>query len=184
MKIVILDAYTVNPGDLTWHPLEEMADLVIYDRTQPEQVVERCKGAEIVLTNKVILDAEVLNHLPHLTYIGVLATGYNGAPKGLPNCCDLNSCLRQEMGIPSGERHELCRAVHAENNAITQCAVNGVSCKGGTLYVTDSPCNMCLKQIINAGIVRIVAGRMYPDKLSEELLKDSGILFEVYEKQV
>ncbi|MBR6401539.1 MAG: cytidine/deoxycytidylate deaminase family protein [Firmicutes bacterium] len=112
----------------------------------------------------------------------LLATGYNGAPKGLPNCCDLNSCLRQELGIPSGERHELCRAVHAENNAITQCAVNGVSCKGGTLYVTDSPCNMCLKQIINAGIVRIVAGKMYPDKLSEELLRDSGILFEVYNK--
>ena len=112
----------------------------------------------------------------------LLATGYNGAPKGLPNCCDLNSCLRQELGIPSGERHELCRAVHAENNAITQCAVNGVSCKGGTLYVTDSPRNMCLKQIINAGIVRIVAGKMYPDKLSEELLRDSGILFEVYNK--
>ena len=113
----------------------------------------------------------------------LLATGYNGAPKGLPNCCDINSCLRQELGIPSGERHELCRAVHAENNAITQCAVNGVSCKGGTLYVTASPCNMCLKQIINAGIVRIVAKELYPDKLSEELLKDSGIKFEIYENK-
>ena len=64
----------------------------------------------------------------------VLSTGYNGAPKGLPNCCDLNECLRQKLGIPSGERHELCRAVHAEANAITQCAVNGTSCKGSTLY--------------------------------------------------
>lgn len=112
----------------------------------------------------------------------VLATGYNGAPKGLPNCCDINSCLRQEMNIPSGERHELCRAVHAENNAITQCAVNGVSCKGGTLYVTASPCVMCLKQIINAGITRIVAGEIYPDKMSEEMLKESKINFEIFNK--
>lgn len=112
----------------------------------------------------------------------VLATGYNGAPKGLPNCCDLNECLREKLHIPSGERHELCRAVHAENNAITQCAVNGVSCKGATLYVTASPCNMCLKQIINAGIVRIVAGEIYPDEMSKEMLTQSGIEFEIYNK--
>ena len=101
----------------------------------------------------------------------VLATGYNGAPKGLPNCCDLEKCLRQEMGIPSGERQELCRAVHAENNAITQCAVNGVSCKGGTLYVTASPCIMCTKQLINAGIVRIVAKEMYPENMGRKCLR-------------
>ncbi len=77
MKIVILDAYTVNPGDLSWHPLGEMGDLVVYERTSPDEVVERCNGAEIVLTNKVVLDAEKLNLLPHLSYIGVLATGYN-----------------------------------------------------------------------------------------------------------
>lgn len=105
----------------------------------------------------------------------VLATGYNGAPKGLPNCCDIGSCLRQELSIPSGERHELCRAVHAENNAITQCAVNGVSCKGAVLYVTASPCVMCLKQIINAGITKIYAKEFYPDKLSLEMLKQSNI---------
>lgn len=110
----------------------------------------------------------------------VLATGYNGAPKGVPNCCDLDECLREKLHIPSGERHELCRAVHAENNAITQCAVNGVSCKGGTMYVTDSPCNMCLKQIINAGIVKIIAKRVYPDEMSKEMLKQSGIEFELY----
>lgn len=109
----------------------------------------------------------------------VLATGYNGAPKGLVNCCDTNQCLRQELGIPSGERHELCRAVHAENNAITQCAVNGVSCKGGTMYVTASPCVMCLKQIINAGIVRIVAKEMYPDDMSKDMIKESGIQFDL-----
>lgn len=105
----------------------------------------------------------------------VLATGYNGAPKGLANCCDIGSCLRQEMGIPSGKNHELCRAVHAENNAITQCAVNGVSCKGAVLYVTASPCSMCLKQIINAGITKIYAKELYPDELSISLLKESKI---------
>ena len=112
----------------------------------------------------------------------VLATGYNGAPKGLPNCCDLGDCLRQKMNIPSGERHELCRAVHAENNAITQCAVNGVSCKGGTIYITDSPCIMCLKQIINAGIKKIVALEMYPDKMSQEMLNACNIQFIKYKK--
>lgn len=112
----------------------------------------------------------------------VLATGYNGAPKGVPNCCDINECLREKLNIPSGERHELCRAVHAENNAITQCAVNGVSCKGGTMYVTDSPCNMCLKQIINAGIVKIIARRVYPDEMSKEMLNQSGIEFELFQE--
>ena len=114
MKIVILDAYTVNPGDLTWHPLEEMADLVIYDRTQPEQVVERCKGAEIVLTNKVILDAEVLNHLPHLTYIGVLATGYN--------VVDLEVATRQSItvtNIPAYSTNSVAQMVWAHILKIT-----------------------------------------------------------------
>lgn len=114
MKIVILDAYTVNPGDLTWHPLEEMADLVIYDRTQPEQVVERCKGAEIVLTNKVILDAEVLNHLPHLTYIGVLATGYN--------VVDLEVATRQSItvtNIPAYSTNSVAQMVWAHILNIT-----------------------------------------------------------------
>lgn len=114
MKIVILDAYTVNPGDLTWHPLDEMADLVIYDRTQPEQVVERCKGAEIVLTNKVILDAEVLNHLPHLTYIGVLATGYN--------VVDLEVATRQSItvtNIPAYSTNSVAQMVWAHILNIT-----------------------------------------------------------------
>lgn len=112
----------------------------------------------------------------------VLSTGYNGAPKGLPNCCDLNECLRQKLEIPQGKNHELCRAVHAENNAITQCAVNGVSCRGATLYVTASPCSMCMKQIINAGIVRVVALDDYPDDLSKKLLQESEIEFMRFEK--
>lgn len=111
----------------------------------------------------------------------VLSTGYNGAPKGLENCCDTGVCLREKLGIPSGERHELCRAVHAENNAITQCAVNGTSCKGATIYVTASPCTMCTKQIINAGIVRIVAKELYPDDMAKKMLEESGISLELYE---
>ena len=111
----------------------------------------------------------------------VLATGYNGAPKGLVNCCDTGECLREKLKIPSGQRHELCRAVHAENNAITQCAVNGTSCKGATLYVTDSPCIMCTKQIINAGIVRIVAKTLYSEEMGRQMLEQSGIIFEVFE---
>lgn len=91
MKIVILDAYTLNPGDLSWEPLEKIADVDIYDRTSPEDVVSRCRGAEIVLTNKVILDAEILNMLPRLQYIGVLATGYN--------VVDLETATRQNIVV-------------------------------------------------------------------------------------
>ena len=110
----------------------------------------------------------------------VLATGYNGAPKGLANCYEMGECIRQKLNVPSGERHELCRAVHAENNAIIQCAVNGVSCKGATLYVTFSPCTMCTKQIINAGIVRVVAKEIYPDGMAKEMIEQSGIEFVLY----
>lgn len=112
----------------------------------------------------------------------VLATGYNGAPKGLPNCIDMGECIRQKLNIPSGERHELCRAVHAEANAITQCAANGVSCIGSTIYITHSPCTMCTKQIINAGIVRIVAKKMYSDEMAKEMIEQSDIVFELYDK--
>ena len=105
----------------------------------------------------------------------VLSTGYNGAPVGLENCCDKGECIRQKLNIPSGERHELCRSVHAEQNAIIQCALTGVSCKGATIYITLSPCNMCLKQVINAGIKKIIAKESYPDKLSMAKMKESGI---------
>lgn len=107
----------------------------------------------------------------------ILSTGYNGAPTGLENCCDTGYCLRQKLNIPSGERHELCRAVHAENNAITQCALNGVSCRNAIMYITHSPCNMCLKQIINAGIKKIIAKESYPDELSLKMMEESGIVF-------
>ncbi len=104
----------------------------------------------------------------------ILSTGYNGAPMGLPHCLDIG-CLREELNVPSGERHELCRAVHAEQNAIIQAAVHGVSIKGATLYTTHQPCIMCAKMIINAGIVRVVYGKRYADERGLEFLKEAGI---------
>ncbi|HHW68342.1 MAG: dCMP deaminase [Epulopiscium sp.] len=104
----------------------------------------------------------------------ILSTGYNGAPTGCSHCEELG-CLREKLQIPSGQRHELCRALHAEQNAIVQAAMYGVSVAGGTLYVTHQPCVMCAKMAINAGIKRIVFKGDYPDELSIELLKEAGI---------
>lgn len=104
----------------------------------------------------------------------ILATGYNGAPSNLPHCSEVG-CLREQLGIPSGERHEICRALHAEENAIIQAAKYGTSVDGGTIYSTTEPCSMCAKMIINAGLVKVVYRDPYPDKLSEEFLSQAGI---------
>ena len=104
----------------------------------------------------------------------ILATGYNGAPSGLPHCLDIG-CLREQLKVPSGERQELCRGVHAEQNAIIQAAVHGVSIAGGTLYTTHQPCIACAKMIINAGIKRVVYGRRYADERGLEFLREAGI---------
>lgn len=104
----------------------------------------------------------------------ILSTGYNGAPTGCSHCEEVG-CLREKLQIPSGQRHELCRALHAEQNAIVQAAMHGVSVAGSTLYVTHQPCVMCAKMAINAGIKRIVFKGAYPDELSLELLKEAGI---------
>lgn len=104
----------------------------------------------------------------------MLATGYNGAPTGLPHCAEVG-CLREQLNIPSGERHELCRGLHAEQNAIIQAALHGVSVKGATLYCTNLPCIICTKMIINAGITGIVYKEGYSDKLAEDMLKEAGI---------
>jgi len=104
----------------------------------------------------------------------IISTGYNGAPKGLGHCLEIG-CLREQMGIPSGERHELCRGAHAEQNAIIQAAGSGASMEGATMYCTDSPCSTCTKMIINAGIKRLVLGKRYPDELGEELIEEAGI---------
>jgi dCMP deaminase len=104
----------------------------------------------------------------------ILSTGYNGAPSGLTHCLDVG-CLREELNIPSGERHELCRALHAEQNSIIQAAVHGVAIKGATLYATNQPCIICSKMIINAGIVRVVYDSGYPDEMSLQFLSQAGI---------
>ncbi len=104
----------------------------------------------------------------------ILATGYNGAPTGLRHC-DEAGCLRKELNVPAGERHELCRGLHAEQNAIIQAALNGVAIKGATLYCTHFPCVVCAKMLINAGIRRVCASDSYPDSLSEKLLSEAGM---------
>lgn len=104
----------------------------------------------------------------------ILSTGYNGAPKGLPHCNE-TGCLREERNVKRGERHELCRGLHAEQNAIIQAAVFGVSIKGGTIYSTHFPCSVCAKMLINAELQEIVYQEGYPDELAAELLKESNI---------
>jgi dCMP deaminase len=112
----------------------------------------------------------------------ILATGYNGAPSRLEHCLDIG-CLRQKKGIPSGERHELCRGLHAEQNAIIQAAYHGVEIRGATLYCTNHPCNICSKMIINAGIEKIVYEEGYADVLARGMLKESGIGVEKFTRR-
>jgi dCMP deaminase len=104
----------------------------------------------------------------------ILATGYNGAPAGLPHCEEVG-CQRENMGVASGERVELCRALHAEQNAIIQGALHGVSLRGSDLYCTNQPCVICAKMLINAGIRRIVYLGDYPDKLALDMLDQAGV---------
>ena len=104
----------------------------------------------------------------------ILATGYNGAPTGLRHCLDLG-CLREQYNVPSGERHELCRGLHAEQNAIIQAALHGVSVKGATIYCTNHPCVICAKMIINAGVTKVIFREGYSDKLSEDMLREAGV---------
>jgi dCMP deaminase len=109
----------------------------------------------------------------------ILSTGYNGSPKGTRHCEDLG-CIREQMNIPSGTRHELCRGVHAEQNAVAQAAYFGVSVNGATIYTTTFPCSMCAKILINSGITEIVYDSGYVDELSKELLSETNILVRHY----
>ncbi|MFW5928509.1 MAG: deoxycytidylate deaminase [Thermoplasmatota archaeon] len=109
----------------------------------------------------------------------VISSGYNGAPKDLPHCEEVG-CRREQMNVKSGTRHELCRGVHAEQNAVIQAAVFGVSVKDGTLYCTHHPCVLCMKILINAGIKRIVYKEGYPDELAREIIEESDIEIEEY----
>lgn len=113
----------------------------------------------------------------------VVTTGYNGAPKGLHHCIDSGGCLRKLNNIESGTRQEVCRAVHAEQNAIISAAIKGVSIKGGTIYVNTYPCSICTRMLINAEIKRIVYDSDYSDPLSKEMLEESKIEVVKYEKK-
>nr|WP_275552249.1 dCMP deaminase family protein [Anaerotignum lactatifermentans] len=110
----------------------------------------------------------------------IITTGYNGAPSGLRHCLEIG-CERQRLGVPSGERHELCRALHAEQNAIIQAAKLGISTEGATIYITLQPCVICAKMLINAGIKKIVHKGEYPDELSRKMLDEAGIEIQVME---
>ncbi|MDE7454270.1 MAG: dCMP deaminase family protein [Clostridia bacterium] len=110
----------------------------------------------------------------------ILTTGYNGAPQGVTSCKERGECLREKLGIESGTRHELCYAVHAEQNAIIQAARLGIVLDGATLYCTHQPCVICAKMIINAGITRIVYKQGYPDEFAMKLLSSANVQVDVY----
>ena len=134
----------------------EMAELA----RQRSTCLRRHVGAVIVKDNRVI------------------ATGYNGVPKGIRHC-EETGCLRQQLNVPSGKMHELCRGLHAEQNAIIQAACMGSSIEGGTLYCTTQPCVICTKMIINAGIKRVVIKESYPDELAQQMAKEAGLQIDV-----
>jgi dCMP deaminase len=104
----------------------------------------------------------------------ILATGYNGAPSGVRHCEEVG-CLRQDSSVPSGMRHELCRGLHAEQNAIIQAAYHGISINGSTLYCTNKPCVICSKMLINAGIGTIYYDQGYNDPLADQMLEEAGV---------
>ncbi len=113
----------------------------------------------------------------------ILATGYNGAPSGITHC-DVNGCLRQKLNIPSGQRHEICRGLHAEQNVILQSALHGVSTKESIIYVTNTPCSICAKMILNAGIKEVVVLGDYPDKMAIEFIKEAKLKIRKLKNQI
>ena len=113
----------------------------------------------------------------------IVTTGYNGAPAGITTCVERGECLREKLGIASGTRHELCYAVHAEQNAIIQAARLGISIDGATLYCTHQPCVLCAKMIVNAGIRRVVYREGYPDDFALEMLNEGGVELERFQPE-
>ena len=109
----------------------------------------------------------------------IISTGYNGAAAGTKDCLELG-CLRDQQKIPSGTHHEICRAIHAEQNAVIQAALHGGNIEGATMYCTHTPCIVCAKILVNAKIKRLVCCNYYPDKTSEALLKEAGITLEIH----
>lgn len=115
----------------------------------------------------------------------ILATGYNGAPMNIDHCAE-TGCLRQELKVPSGQRHEICRGLHAEQNVLLQAARHGVSVKDSVLYITNTPCSICAKMIINAGMKEVIFAQAYPDSIANKFLKQAGIKLKqilLYDKQ-
>ncbi|MCB5246309.1 MAG: cytidine/deoxycytidylate deaminase family protein [Candidatus Cloacimonadaceae bacterium] len=110
----------------------------------------------------------------------ILSTGYNGTPKGIRHCSEVG-CLREKNNVPSGQMHELCRGLHAEQNAIIQAGLNGASSRGATLYCTHQPCIICAKMIINAEIRTVYVAETYPDELAEKLLAEAGVELILYD---
>jgi len=114
----------------------------------------------------------------------IISTGYNGSPKRISHCAD-TGCLREKLNIPSGERHELCRGVHAEQNAVIQAAIYGISLQGASVYCTNQPCVICSKMIINAEISNIYIEEEYPDQLAQEMLQEAGIeMYKITDNQI
>ena len=113
----------------------------------------------------------------------ILATGYNGAPRGMKHGAEVG-CIREQLEVPSGTHHELCRGLHAEQNAIIQAARNGVNIDGATLYCTFLPCVICAKMVINAGLKRIVFKGYYPDELAVQMFAESGIDMNLFEEKM
>ena len=107
----------------------------------------------------------------------ILATGYNGVPRDISHCLE-TGCLRAKLGIPSGQRHEICRGIHAEQNVIIQAATHGTSLEGADLYCTTMPCVQCSKMLINCGIRHIFYAEFYPDDLAQEMLEEAGVICE------
>lgn len=112
----------------------------------------------------------------------IIATGYNGAPAGMAHCDQLGGCVKEQKGFASGEGHDYCRALHAEQNAIIQAAIMGASVKGATLYCTHSPCNLCAKMLIGVGVKRIVFSGHYPDTLAMDYFEEAGITIEQFDR--
>jgi len=110
----------------------------------------------------------------------ILSTGYNGSPKGIAHCAEVG-CLRQTNSVPSGQMHEICRGVHAEQNAIIQAGLNGSSTRGATIYCTHQPCSICARLIINAEIRTVYIAEKYPDQLAEQLFSEAGVELLLYD---
>ena len=171
MKIVVLDGYTLNPGDLSWEGLEKLGDLTVYDRTSydlsgQDKVVERVGDAEILFVNKTPVTKAALEQMPNLKFIGVLATGYNGSLPGQPHCEDVG-CLIVE--------NHCVRTNHAEINALVQAVTHGVTIKGSTAYITNMSCTTCAKALIASGIIRVVVFSDYHDTLATQFFSEAGI---------